>query len=138
MDISSLLSPQPSPLDSPQPPSPPPSSMQSPRKQMRRNPPIPNKSATPSSPLARSSITPSNLPQHVATHCHRPAAPSPLASPTAGVLPNASSPRALEAKRQSSTPGMDTLADLASLQNHQPTRSAAPSFRSKDTFETQL
>lgn len=138
MDISSLLSPQPSALDSPQSPSPPSTSMQSPRKHFRRNASIPNKSVTPSSPLARSSITPSDNPQHVATHCHRPAAASPLASPTAGALPNTSPPRGSEAKRQSSTPGMDTLADLASMQNHQPTRSAAPSLRSKDSFETQL
>jgi squamous cell carcinoma antigen recognized by T-cells 3 len=40
--------------------------------------------------------------------------------------------------RQSSTPSMDTLADLASMQNHQPTRSAAPSLRSKDSYESQL
>jgi squamous cell carcinoma antigen recognized by T-cells 3 len=33
---------------------------------------------------------------------------------------------------------MDTLADLASMQNHQPARSAAPSLRSKDSFESQL
>lgn len=33
---------------------------------------------------------------------------------------------------------MDTLADLASMQNHQPTKSAAPSLRSKDSYESQL
>lgn len=33
---------------------------------------------------------------------------------------------------------MDTLADLACMQNHQPARSAAPSLRSKDSFESQL
>lgn len=41
-------------------------------------------------------------------------------------------------KRHSSTPSMDTLADLASLQNHQPAKSNAPSLRSKDSFESQL
>jgi squamous cell carcinoma antigen recognized by T-cells 3 len=33
---------------------------------------------------------------------------------------------------------MDTLAELASMQNHQPTRSGAPSLRSKDSYESQL
>jgi squamous cell carcinoma antigen recognized by T-cells 3 len=138
MDIASLLSPQASPQDSPQPPSPPPISMHSPRKHIRRNPSIPIKSGTPSSPLARPSITPANIPSRVTTQGHRPAAPSPLASPTTGLLPNPSPPRGLEGKRQTSTPGMDTLADLASMQNHQPTRSSASSLITRDSLDSPL
>ncbi|CAI7608929.1 unnamed protein product [Penicillium pancosmium] len=41
--------------------------------------------------------------------------------------------------RQASTPGMDTLADLAALQHHQPQRQNAPSMlRSTESYESQL
>lgn len=112
--------------------------MQSPRKHVRRNPSVPIKRGLTSSPLASSSIPQSNFPQRISSPAHRPGVPSPLVSPTAGVLPHPSPPRSAEVHRQSSTPSMDTLADLASMQNHQPTKSAAPSLRSKDSYESQL
>ena len=112
--------------------------MQSPRKSARRTPSGPIKRAPTSSPLSRSAVPPSYVPPHVASPVYRPTASSPLISPTAGALPNPSPPRAVELSRQSSTVGMDTLADLASMQNHQPTRSAAPSSKSKDSYEKQL
>lgn len=134
MDISSLLSPQ----EPSQPPSPPQVPMQSPRKQMRKTrSALVNRGAIPS-PLARSSIPQANLPQHISNSAHRPEASSPMVSPTLVVLPNVSPPRITEVTRQSSTPSMDALADLASMQNHQPTKSAAPSLRSKDSYESQL
>lgn len=134
MDISSLLSP---PQESPRPQSPAPVSMRSPRRHVRRNPSGPIKPGATSSPRIRSSLPPAHLPQHVSSPGYRPPVSSPLVSPTAGVLPNPSPP-CTEVRRQSSTPSMDTLADLASMQNHQPTRSAAPSLRSKDSYESQL
>ncbi|KAF7505670.1 hypothetical protein GJ744_000519 [Endocarpon pusillum] len=134
MDISSLLSPP----EATQPPSPPPVSMQSPRKQTRRHPSGPVKRGLTSSPLSHSAVPPSNIPLHVSSPTHRPTASSPLASPTTGVLRNSTPPHPVEVSRQSSTASMDALADLAAMQNHQPTRSAAPSLRSKDSYESQL
>jgi squamous cell carcinoma antigen recognized by T-cells 3 len=138
MDINSLLSPSDSVQVTPQPQRPSPKPVQSPGKQIRKNASGTTKRGATSSPLARSAIPPSTIPQHVNSPAHRPAVSSPLVSPTAGVLSNPSPPRSHEPKRQSSTPSMDTLADLASMQNHQPARSAAPSLRSKDSFESQL
>jgi squamous cell carcinoma antigen recognized by T-cells 3 len=112
--------------------------MQSPRRQIRTKLSGPTHRSSTSSPFARSVTLPSSIPLHVSSPAHRPAASSPLASPTIAVLTYPSPPQPVEGSRPSSTQGMDTLAELASMQNHQPTKSAAPSLRSKDSYESQL
>ena len=63
---------------------------------------------------------------------------SPAISPTAGNY-GVTPPRGdLSSSRSSSTHNMDTLADLASMQNHQPQKSAAPILRSMESYENQL
>lgn len=47
-------------------------------------------------------------------------------------------PSEVQHTRQPSTPGMDTLADLASMQHHQPARTSAPLLRSAESYESQL
>ena len=50
-----------------------------------------------------------------------------------------SSPRPdFSSSRSSSVHNLDTLADLASQQNHRPQKSAAPILRSKESYESQL
>jgi squamous cell carcinoma antigen recognized by T-cells 3 len=63
---------------------------------------------------------------------------SPVISPTGGVY-GATPPRGdLSSSRSSSTHNMDTLADIASMQNHQPQKSVAPILRNRESFESQL
>jgi len=88
-----------------------------------------------SSPLAQHVFSPSQL--------HEPSPPA--ASPTngpGGMGGGNGTPPAneLPASRQpsTSTPGMDTLADLASMQHHQPPRTNAPILRSTESYESQL
>ncbi|KAA8647151.1 hypothetical protein EYZ11_009564 [Aspergillus tanneri] len=103
-----------------------------PPKPLRKNRAGTTRQAMTSSPLAQHVYAPTNIPE-----------PSPPAiSPTSG--PNMSggngTPPAAElpTPRQPSTPGMDTLADLASMQHHQPQRSSAPLLRSTESYESQL
>ena len=76
--------------------------------------------------------TVTSIPQHLLS----PQASSPTgASGTHSTTP----PVTTQSSRQSLTPSMDTLADLASMQNHQPAKTAAPVLRAKDSYEsTQL
>ena len=61
-----------------------------------------------------------------------------MISPTGGVY-GATPPRGdLSSSRSSSTHNMDTLADIASMQNHQPQKSVAPILRNRESFESQL
>ncbi|KAB8278403.1 hypothetical protein BDV30DRAFT_222974 [Aspergillus minisclerotigenes] len=90
----------------------------------------------------RQGMTSSPLAQHVFAPPHVSEPSPPAISPTVG--PNVGSgsgtpPAAdLPPPRQPSTPGMDTLADLASMQHHQPQRSNAPLLRSTESYESQL
>ncbi|KAJ9311073.1 hypothetical protein DTO271D3_8662 [Paecilomyces variotii] len=84
-----------------------------------------------SSPLAQHVYAPGRLPEPSPPTASPPSGPNMgggNGTPPAGELPSA---------RQPSTPGMDTLADLASMQHHQPQRSNAPILRS-ESYESQL
>ncbi|KAB8261234.1 hypothetical protein BDV32DRAFT_148792 [Aspergillus pseudonomiae] len=90
----------------------------------------------------RQGMTSSPLAQHVFAPPHVSEPSPPAISPTVG--PNGGSGSGtppvtdLPPPRQPSTPGMDTLADLASMQHHQPQRSNAPLLRSTESYESQL
>src|SRR5438034_10788987 len=58
----------------------------------------------------------------------------PMASSAAGTPPSGE----LRPARQPSTPGMDTLAELAAMQHHQPHRLNASVIRSSESYENQL
>ncbi|KAE8317475.1 hypothetical protein BDV41DRAFT_11747 [Aspergillus transmontanensis] len=142
MDINSLLSPQESNSQSGRSsPSAAPTSVS--------NTSIPSTGPPPPKPLrknragqTRQGMTSSPLAQHVFAPPHVSEPSPPAISPTVG--PNVGSgsgtpPAAdLPPPRQPSTPGMDTLADLASMQHHQPQRSNAPLLRSTESYESQL
>ncbi|KAL1998029.1 hypothetical protein VTN02DRAFT_173 [Thermoascus thermophilus] len=152
MDINSLLSPQdsaahpahPSPAPAPLPvvssvsssSSSSASASLSPHRTFRRPRSGSVRHAMTSSPLAQHVYAPSRLPDP------SPPAMSPTAGPTrGGGGTGTGTPPANELPppaRQPSTPGMDTLADLASMQHHQPPRSAAPLLRSTESYESQL
>ncbi|KAL1968177.1 hypothetical protein VTN77DRAFT_2012 [Rasamsonia byssochlamydoides] len=143
MDINSLLSPQESASHSRQstpaahysssasPSAPPPPTL-SPHKNIRRT----------RSGSSRHGMTSSPLAQHVFASSRLPEPSPPTSSPTNGVSlgGGSGSPSAndLSSSRQPSTHGMDTLADLASMQHHQPQRSSAPILRSTESYESQL
>ncbi|KAE8390158.1 hypothetical protein BDV23DRAFT_87577 [Aspergillus alliaceus] len=86
-------------------------------------------------------MTSSPLAQHVFAPPHVSEPSPPAISPTVGPsMSGGGTPPAadLPPPRQPSTPGMDTLADLASMQHHQPQRSSAPLLRSTESYESQL
>ena len=84
----------------------------------------------------RQGMTSSPLAQHVFAPPAVPEPSPPALSPSVG--PSGTPPAAdLPPSRQPSTPGMDTLADLASMQHHQPPRSNAPIMRG-ESYESQL
>ncbi|KAL4895483.1 hypothetical protein BDV59DRAFT_200126 [Aspergillus ambiguus] len=91
---------------------------------------------------ARQGMTSSPLAQHVYAPAQLSEPSPPAMSPTVG--PNmgggSGTPPAtdLATSRQPSTPGMDTLADLASMQHHQPPRNNASFLRSTESYESQL
>lgn len=84
-----------------------------------------------SSPLAQHVFAPNNLPEP------SPPALSPTVGPNMGGASGTPPAADLPPPRQPSTPGMDTLADLASMQHHQPQRSNAPILRNEN-YESQL
>ncbi|EYE97472.1 U6 snRNP complex subunit PRP24 [Aspergillus ruber CBS 135680] len=84
-----------------------------------------------SSPLAQHVLAPPNIPEP------SPPAVSPSVGPNMGGGRGTPPATELPASRQPSTPGMDTLADLASMQHHQPARSSAPIMRG-ESYESQL
>ncbi|KAL8652741.1 MAG: hypothetical protein Q9210_002517 [Variospora velana] len=125
MDINSLLSPQESPRDTPPPARAPPKKQRKPR------------SAKPSS---KSSRPPPALAPNTILQRHQQIISSPpMMHPTSATL------RAPECvsdggrpSRQGSTAGMDTLADLASMQHHQQTtRANAGGLRSTEIYDNQ-
>ncbi len=143
MDINSLLSPQETPPSAPTSGStastssslPPP---QSPHKNVHQVRAWSIKQARGSSPFSNPNIPASSLPQHVISPLRSTAGSSPAVSPTTrvyGVVPTRAD---LSSSRSSSTQHMDTLADLASMQTHQPQRSAAPVLVSRASYESQL
>ncbi|OJJ48740.1 hypothetical protein ASPZODRAFT_1663690 [Penicilliopsis zonata CBS 506.65] len=140
MDISSLLSPQESASQSGR--STPASASNSaaapashsPHKAVRRA----NSGST------RQGMTSSPLAQQVLAPGRRSEPPPPSSSPTVGPNMgggNGTPPTAAEqgSARQPSTPGMDTLADLAAMQHHQPPpRTNASMMRNTESYESQL
>ena len=131
MDINSLLSPQETPRGTPTPASPVKASAKKPRKPRATK-------VTQPSPLANTTLPPSTLPHSAVVQAQH-VAPSPsTTSPSSGHRLSATStpPDGSHAKRQPSTPGMDTLADLASMQHHQQTaRANAGGLRSDVIYD---
>ncbi|KAJ5115131.1 hypothetical protein NUU61_000890 [Penicillium alfredii] len=143
MDINSLLSPDSNPQSANSTPvpgpnsnnAPAPSAGPSPHKAIERT-----RSGTTrkgkgktSSPLAQHVYASSGLPEA------SPSAPSPSVGPNSGGGNGTPPATDLPPSRQPSTPGMDTLADLASMQHHQPQRpNAASMLRSTESYESQL
>ncbi|KAL9122468.1 MAG: hypothetical protein Q9187_000978 [Circinaria calcarea] len=144
MDINSLLSPQDSPVDE-TPPAPPPSTMAATTKRTRRT-----KSSAPTSKVGFSPLSKATLPSDPQVHNAAPKSRPPLHSPpSSGSGPpillksisslSTSSTENMKSDRQLSTSGMDTLADLASMQHHQQeARANAGGLRSTEVYDTQL
>ncbi|PGH23538.1 hypothetical protein AJ80_02318 [Polytolypa hystricis UAMH7299] len=128
MDINSLLSPQ----DSPATGQSTPVNSVSPHKSYHKPRSNSNWQGMTSSPLVHHVFTPS----HLREASPRAASPSvgPATKSGSGTPPSSE----LQATRQPSTPGMDTLADLASMQHHQPQRPNAPVLRTAESYESQL
>lgn len=135
MDINSLLSPQETPRVTP--PSAPPAKV--PAKKARK--PRTTRVTQPL-PLTNPTLPPPTLPHSAVVQAQQHAAPSPqnispgsrprLNSASCSTPPADSS----RSHRQPSTPGMDTLADLASMQHHQQTaRANAGGLRSDAIYE---
>ncbi|KAL8695199.1 MAG: hypothetical protein Q9218_000237 [Villophora microphyllina] len=133
MDINSLLSPQ----DSPQVgPSSSKTTPKKPRKPRTTKITAPNKT----SPTSRSSVPPPALAPHASYEASQQITTSPsLLHPASAMRKTAGgTPDGLRPVRQGSTPGMDTLADLASMQHHQQTtRANAGGLRSTEIYESQ-
>ena len=132
MDINLLLSPQENPRATPTPPVKP-ASAKKPRK------PRTSKVNHPS-PLAHTSLPPSTLPHSAAVQAQNATPTSSAMSPTAlGMRMSASSTSpgdGARTSRQPSTAGMDTLADLASMQHHQQiARANAGGLRSAEIYD---
>lgn len=129
MDINSLLSPQESAQSGNSTPAGPPLS---PHKGLRRARSTSLRQGMTSSPLAHHVLAPAQLPE--------PSPPdvSPTIGPTAGGGTGTPPSSELQPTRGPSTPGMDTLADLASMQHHQPQRSNAPILRNTESYGSQL
>ncbi|KAL8967744.1 MAG: hypothetical protein Q9183_002780 [Haloplaca sp. 2 TL-2023] len=133
MDIESLLSPQDSPRNGSTPPSRP---VAGKRKPKAAKPKAPGST----SPSSQSLIPPNALAQNPVSPPLQHAAQSPLmtgsiSSRRLGAEAVSDSNRSA---RQGSTPGMDTLADLASMQHHQhATRANAGGLRSTEIYDNQ-
>ncbi|KAL2868555.1 U6 snRNP complex subunit PRP24 [Aspergillus lucknowensis] len=97
-------------------------------KPLRKGRATANRPVMTSSPLAQQVYAPSRIPE-----------PSPPSSMSPAVGPNmgGGSGTPPETSRQPSTPGMDTLADLASMQHHQPPR-PSPAVLRTESYESQL
>ncbi|CAF9932332.1 MAG: Splicing factor [Alectoria fallacina] len=123
MDINLLLSPQETPRATPAPPVKPTSA-----KKARK--PRTSKVNQPS-PLAHTTLPPSALPHSAVVQAQN-AAPTSSAMSASSTSPGDGA----RTTRQPSTPGMDTLADLASMQHHQQTaRANAGGLRSAEIYD---
>ena len=132
MDINLLLSPQESPRATPAPPV-----KIVPTKKPRKTR---TTKVNQHSPLTHTSLPPSNLPHSAVVQVQN-VAPnsSAMSTATSGMRMGASSTppgEGAQTNRQPSTPGMDTLADLASMQHHQQTaRANAGGLRSAEIYD---
>ncbi|EAW11617.1 U6 snRNP complex subunit PRP24 [Aspergillus clavatus NRRL 1] len=141
MDINSLLSPDSNPQSGRSTPgsgptsannTPAPTSRPS-NKPLRKGRTTATRPAMTSSPLAHHVYAPSQL-----SDPSPPATNSPNVGPTMGGGNGTPPAVDLPPSRQPSTPGMDTLADLASMQHHQPQRTNTSILRNTETYESQL
>ncbi|KAI4205207.1 MAG: hypothetical protein LQ350_000529 [Teloschistes chrysophthalmus] len=133
MDINSLLSPQDSPQVTPSPSN---STPKKPRKSRTTKATGP----TIASPSSKPSLPPSALAQNAPHQISHQIISSPPISHPATVIRRAADGTldGVPSVRQGSTPGMDTLADLASMQHHQQTtRANAGGLRSTEIYESQ-
>lgn len=136
MDINSLLSPDSNPKSGNSTPVPGPTSNNaptpaagpSPHKVIQRTRSGPARKGKTSSPLAQQVYAPTGIPEASST------------TGTQNLSGNGAPATDLPPQlRQASTPGMDTLADLAALQHHQPQRqNAASMLRSTESYGSQL
>lgn len=144
MDINLLLSPQDSPRATPVAVTK--VAVKKPRKSKSSKPVDPKPNTL--SHLANPSLPPSSLPysavvqaQHGILAGHEMPSPPPVISPASALRVSAASTPPADgnrSNRQPSTPGMDTLADLASMQHHQQTaRANAGGLRSAEIYEHQ-
>ena len=135
MDINSLLSPQELPRKSPL------LSTKAPAKKPRKSRTPRQSSTIRSATLSTPTLPPSSLPFNASVHIQHTITSPLIASPSSALGAGTSdTPPAegLRATRQPSTPGMDTLADLASMQHHQQTaRTNAGGLRSAEIYEHQ-
>ncbi|KAF7183629.1 hypothetical protein CNMCM7691_003908 [Aspergillus felis] len=104
-----------------------------PNKPLRKGRTTSARPAMTSSPLAHHVYAPSQL-----NDPSPPATSSPNAGPSTGGGNGTPPAVDLPPSRQASTPGMDTLADLASMQHHQPQRSNSSILRGTESYESQL
>ena len=137
MDINSLLSPQESPVrETPSPP------IKGASRKPRRTQSSNLARTISSSSLANTSLSHPSLPQSALVQAQQSIPTPPTASPSsAGRVSSTitSSTDGAQLIRQSSTSGMDTLADLASMQHHQQTaRANAGRLRSAEIYDGQL
>ncbi|KAL8766100.1 MAG: hypothetical protein Q9194_006367 [Teloschistes cf. exilis] len=133
MDINSLLSPQDSPQVTPSPSNSTPKKPRKSRTTKATGPTIP-------SPSTKSSLPPPALAQNAPHQISHQIVPSPPMSHPAPIIRRAADGTldGVRSVRQGSTPGMDTLADLASMQHHQQTtRANAGGLRSTEIYESQ-
>ncbi|KAI9817046.1 MAG: Splicing factor [Thelocarpon impressellum] len=133
MDINSLLSPQESPTTEGTPPKGAAGTLRRENSSMASGPT--------SSPHAQPALPPPSLPRTTAAQAQHAGPSQPHTSPSAGRPPSANSAPSAEgrpgAARQGSTPGMDTLADLASMQHHhQAARVNANGLRSSEVYDS--
>ncbi|KAI9712201.1 MAG: hypothetical protein M1812_006935 [Candelaria pacifica] len=137
MDINSLLSPQES--SSTNSITPPVKGPSGSRKRARSNA---ASATTRSSPLRQAQQAPPILPRNAVAQAQQTMASPPITSSSTGRTMSTTSTPSIEARgpvRQPSTPGMDTLADLASMQHHQQTaRANASGLRNVEVFDAQL
>ncbi|KAL9131371.1 MAG: hypothetical protein Q9217_000698 [Psora testacea] len=131
MDINSLLSPQETPRASPIPPA------KGSAKRLRK--PRTSKLAN-SARSTAPTANPPTLPHNASVQVQNLGQPSNGASPASGAYASAASTPPADGTRsfrQPSTPGMDTLADLASMQHHQQTaRANAGGLRSAEVYDS--
>ncbi|KAI9783872.1 MAG: Splicing factor [Candelina submexicana] len=136
MDINSLLSPEDAPATSTPPPG---KGSPSNRKRARSNAAA---STSISSPLRQAQQAPPVLPRNAVAQAQQEIVSPPITSSSTGRSMSTVSTPSIEVRgsaRQPSTPGMDTLADLASMQHHQQTaRANASGLRSTEVFDAQL
>ncbi|KKK23455.1 pre-mRNA splicing factor (Prp24), partial [Aspergillus rambellii] len=92
-----------------------------------------NRAVMTSSPLAQHVFAPSRM-----SEPPPPTAMSPVVGPNMGSGSGTPPATDLPPSRQPSTPGMDALADLASMQHHQPQRPNPTILRSTESYESQL